>query len=376
MKILALSLLRLGDFFHQVHLLRDLSRRHPAAEIHVLIFADSKIAVSLFPEFHFHILPRQEMQQELVERHRSWRRAVYLLRQKVTALNSENFSTIYNLTHTAFSARLMDALVASDKHGLQFVEGKAQVATQALKYVNDVWALEPEPLFNWVDATALSAELNEPPLMPTPARRKSGEIWLQPLTSDLKKNWEIPKWRELAARLRNQNVAYRFISAPGEGPVLSTVLGEAVTEIKFSEIREQKENCALLVCGDTSVLHFAVLEEIPVLGLYIGPANPYKTPPRQVGAGIWWSHVPCAPCAHRSGCSQSTQRCSEALSVDQVELSILANRKEIEFGANLSNEQASFGEVNSFGRLRLRRTRVGSEDERNRRISTRGSESA
>ena len=53
------------------------------------------------------------------------------------------------------------------------------------------------------------------------------------------------------------------------------------TALKFEEIRRRSESCQLLVAGDTSVLHFAALEGIPVAGLYLGPANVCKTPPRQ-----------------------------------------------------------------------------------------------
>lgn len=362
MRILTLSLLRLGDFFHHVHLLREIRRKSasPGVEIHVLAFSDCQVAAKLFPEFHFHFIPRLEMQTELVERHRSWRRAVHLLRENVRLLNEYDFSEALNLTHTHFSARIMDLIRCEQKRGLQYVNGQAQLATPGLHYVNEIWAFENEPLFNWIDATAASLEIPEPPVLTSTSRAivTGQEVWLQPLTSDAKKNWSLPKWKDLARRLKKQGVAVRIIAAPGEAALLSTALGEDVFELTFEEIRLRAPDCQLLVAGDTSVLHFAVLEGIPVMGLYLGPANPYKTPPRQRNAMVWWGHVGCSPCAHRAGCSQPSRVCEESLGTESVELSILAKLKSVEIGSHLVNADAWYGEVQSFGRVHFRRFHV------------------
>lgn len=367
MRILALSLLRLGDLFHHVHLLRELKRRAEAGrnasvEVHVLAFTDAKPAAKLFPEFHFHFIPRAELQTELVERHRSWRRALQLLKTSIRELNEYDFTQTYNLTHTSFSGRIMDLINCPEKKGLRFENGRAVLDSQGLRYVNEIWAFEKEPLFNWIDATAASIDAAEPPIMMA-ERRDRGEVWLQPLTSDSKKNWSIPKWRELAKRLRAQNTPFRFVAAPGEGAVLSTALGEDVYEMTFQAIREVRDKCALLVAGDTSVLHFAVLEKIPVMGIYLGPANPYKTPPRQKGAAIWWSPVGCSPCGHRSLCRQATHVCEEALGAEEVELAILAKLKNIDIASHLTDASAFYGEVQSFGRVHFRRNHAEAQPE-------------
>lgn len=369
MRILALSLLRLGDLFHHVHLLREIKRRAEAAgragavELHVLAFTDARAAEKLFPEFRFHFIPRAELQTELVERHRSWRRALHLLKTAVRDLNEYDFALTYNLTHTAFSGRLMDLIACPEKKGLRFEDGRAVLDSQGLRYVNEIWAFEKEPLFNWVDATAASVDAVEPPILAA-ERREGGEVWLQPLTSDAKKNWPIPRWRELARRLRAQRTPFRFIAAPGEGALLAAALGEDVYEMTFQALREARERCALLVAGDTSVLHFAVLERIPVMGLYLGPANPFKTPPRQKGAAIWWAPVGCSPCGHRSTCSQATHACAEALGAEEVELAVLARLRNIDIGSHLTEARALYGEVQSFGRVHFRRTHAEAESGR------------
>lgn len=370
MKILCVSLLRLGDLFHHLHILRVLRERHPFAEIHVLVFSEAAAARGLYPEFRFHVINRTELQRELVERHRTWRRAVQLLGEQIVGLNAMGFERIYNLTHTHFSARMMDLLSAKQKYGVRFENQTACLEGRELRYVNEVWSQESRPLLNWIEATAASVELPTPRLPSSPVRRREGEVWLQVLTSDQKKNWDIRRWRKLADLLRQQGQACRFICAPGEGPLLQTILGEdwalQVEEMSFLQMRERKQECTLLIAGDTSVLHFATLEGVPVMGIYVGSANPFKTPPWQQGARIWWAQVACSPCGHRSECSQTRHLCGDQLQPEGIAASVKALLKQTEFVDSFHGEAVHFGEIDSLGRLKLRRDHV----ERSRRAFT------
>lgn len=361
MKVLALSLLRLGDFFHHVHLLREMqTATYPQQVVHVLCFDDCRIAEALFPEFRFHFICRKDLQYELVEGHRNWLSAVSQLLNRVDEINRENFQGIYNLTHTQFAARLMQLLEAPNKVGLQYQEGRPLMAGQALRYVNDIWSVEREPLLNWIDATAASLGLSEPVVAMARRVPTAKEVWLQPLTSEARKNWPLDSWKQLADRLAVANIKVRVIAGPGEEELLRPFFGQALQVMTFAEIRSKRDDCRLFVSGDTSVLHFAVLEEIPVMGLYLGPANPFKTGPRQWGAAVWWASLDCAPCGHRGACTQNSMRCHEALQVENVELSILANLKEMKVGSRLDSAVAFFGEVQTFGRVHFRRMNVES----------------
>ena len=83
---LCVSLLRLGDFFHHVHLLKNMD-----GNIHILAFDEVKPAAKLFPEYKFHFISRSELQFELVEKHRNWRRAIYLLKKELSPLQIIQF---------------------------------------------------------------------------------------------------------------------------------------------------------------------------------------------------------------------------------------------------------------------------------------------
>ena len=160
MSTLCLSLLRLGDFFHHVHILNGIE-----GEVHILAFDEVKPAAALFPQYKFHFIDRGALQFELVENHRNWKRAVYLLGQSIQKLNKNRFDRVLNLTHTTFAARILDLIAASKKEGLHFDNGRVHGWNPILKYINDIWREEDAPLMNWVDVTALSLGLQEPAVM-------------------------------------------------------------------------------------------------------------------------------------------------------------------------------------------------------------------
>lgn len=308
-----MSFLRIGDFFQHVHLLRELTRSQ-ARQITIFGFTELNPAVSLFPEFTFELVSRDEILQDLTRRELPWYRAGWRLEKHLHRLNRKPWDLIINLSHTLFSARLMDCLSANEKWGTQFQDGKSGGWNPWIAEMNNNWIDNPKPEFTYVELLAQGMGISLPP--GPPAERKGAEIWLQPLTSDPKKNWSLGSWRQLYQHLKKSNVV-RVICAPREAELLSPHF-EYVDALSFADIRQQRKNCRLLVCGDTSVIHFAALEGIPTLGLYLGSANPHKTPPRQAQSTIAVGEVPCWPCPHRSPCTQTRHKCGESLSVKHV----------------------------------------------------------
>ncbi|PWU14775.1 MAG: hypothetical protein C5B49_12675 [Bdellovibrio sp.] len=319
LKILVLSFLRLGDFFQQAHLLRAMTDD----EIHVSGFDELAPAVPLFPEWRFHLYPRRQF--HLQDQRRPWYRGAYLLEQLIESLDRESFHKIYNFTHTRFSARLMDCLRGGEKVGVQFAEGRAAGWTPALREFNDQWIETSFPRLSYIDFLAEALSLPSPPLVE--ARPLAGTppqtgaqphlqrpVWLQPLTSDDKKNWHLSSWRELCQRLDGL-----IVGAPAESDILRRHFPDCkIAALSLLEMKRQAEDCRLLISGDTSVLHFAVLFGIPTLGLFLGPANPRKTAPRQRGAHVLWPQAPCSPCFHSGTCHQARHHCAERLRADQV----------------------------------------------------------
>lgn len=307
MTTIVLSFLRLGDFFQHVPLLRALTTSRPGS-ITVLGFTELKAAVDLFPEFQFHLIAREEMLEDMSRKDSPWYRAGWILEKYVRAID-HSADLLVNLSHTKFSARLMDCLKAAEKWGVQFENGRSAGWNPWLKAMNENWVENREPQLTYTDFLARAMGLTL--TAPTAPNTEGGEIWLQPLTSDEKKNWSMGNWQYLAKQLSKSHPV-KVICAPSEQKILSPWFAE-VHAMTFAEIRAHKDNCRLFVSGDTSVIHFAALEMIPTLGIYLGSANPYKTAPRQIGAWIVTGNESCWPCAHRAPCSRASHLCGEAV---------------------------------------------------------------
>lgn len=311
MSIVALSFLRLGDFFQHLHLL-------PRGEedVHVLGFTELAPARELYPWIHFHLLDRKELFLDLTRKDRPWYRAVHEVESFAAGVPRARL--LINFTHTLFSARMMDLLEAEDIRGARFHQGRTAGWNPALREFNETWIGNKTPRWNYIDFLAEALELPKPPPVPCSAPRE-GEIWLQPFTADEKKNWPLEKWFRLFARLSAAGHRVRVIGAPSEGERLTKCFPPThVSLLSFADIRRRKDQCRLLVCGDTSVIHFAALEGMRVLGIYLGPANPLKTAPRVTEATVVSGLVPCSPCGHKEACSQALHECAEDLTDSQI----------------------------------------------------------
>lgn len=337
MKILTLSLLRIGDFFQQVHLLRKVEADLSPAEIHIVAFDEAKAAAALFPSWRFHFIPRLELQRDLIEKDRPWYRALALFEQTLSEVLSTEWDLILNPTHTSFSARLMDCFSGHEKRGVRFEMGHTEGWNQELRFLNDHYRSQKKPDSTWIELTskALGFELSPPS-----AERKivGSEIWLNPLTSDHRKNWPLKYWQRLADMLVTTGHQVRILGAPGESSWVQTQFPTFPSGAwSFAEMSSKVRDCALTVSGDTSVPHFLALHQVPLLTLFLGPANPFKTPPRALNSWLMGVDLECAPCEHRGACTLPSRICDQAITVREVYQKVL----------NLvgrSNEQTGYSE--------------------------------
>ncbi len=318
MKILALSLLRIGDFFQQVHLFQQVLTQFPKGELHLVCFSDIKGVEKLYPNWKFHFIPRNAIQRELVERDRPWYRGLYLMEESLHSVFSTEWQLVLNPTNSSFSARLMDCIQGADKRGTQFKDGQTAGWNQELHYLNDYYRSLPKPEETWIEITSKALGFSLPPAPPI-RLREQGEIWLNPLTSDSRKNWPFANWKSLANIFVELNHKVRILGSPGERDWIAKHFPKVNCGAwSFSELRDQAENCRLLISGDTSVPHLLALERVPMITLFLGPANTYKTSPRLSGISNLCVKVPCGPCEHRGTCSQPTQICEDSIRVREV----------------------------------------------------------
>lgn len=194
MKILVISLLRLGDILLHAELVRSLKAQYPKAEIHFLINKQFQSVQSILPAVsQWHLLDRQFLQQVLVEQHQSPLAAFDNLKNTIDSLNAEKFDLLLNATHNLFSVRLTDLIEAKEKRGAVFHNGKKVAFSSSwLNYFNDHYSELNGSRFHYVELLhrALGIEM----LNPQNAEiRTEGPIYLQVLTADVKKigDWII-----------------------------------------------------------------------------------------------------------------------------------------------------------------------------------------
>lgn len=321
MKVLVVSLLRIGDFFQQVPHLRALGEKH---DVHVLVNESLRSVTGLFPEFRYHFFPRERLQDLLASPNCHLLSAFQELREVFENLNRENFQEIQNWTHNFLSARLLDLLQAPAKTGARFHDGQLVHSPGTQVYLNEVWGPSSRPSFQWMDAVQMAVKSPRTGLL-TADFHRHGPIYLQIFTSDQKKNWPQSSWVQLAQDLRELGEDVRILCAPFElEKMRADFYAFRVEVLSWTDLQAALGRAKLVVSGDTSIVHLAALNRAPVLGLYLGSADPYKTAPRQVGARVLWPEITCAPCRHSEECSQRRHLCSESLSVQTVYNEVVA----------------------------------------------------
>lgn len=324
MKILIVSLLRIGDLLAHNQLVGRIKKQIPGAEIHVLINDFCREASSCIPGITgWHIFPRTYIQEIVVKRIQSTSKAELVLEEMLTQLNGNKFDLILDCTHNRQSVAIMKLLDAKEKRGTKFgVSNKP--AQRWSVYLNEIVATEKNVPFQLIDA--LSASLgfsNSASLRKAHDRVDKSGICLQVLTSDQKKNWSLRQWKELIIGLQLAFPLKKLtvLCAPAEIETIKGMFATLNIEISAGTFLQTKEFLAsseLLITGDTSIQHLAASAGCPILSLFLGGADVTKTAPYCDGAYLLKSLETCQPCWHSDPCSREQHFCSINLQSDDV----------------------------------------------------------
>jgi len=153
-------------------------------------------------------------------------------------------------------------------------------------------------------------------------------VALHPGTSEFArfKRWPLPRYAELARRLRERGVSVAVSVGPGEEPLrdamqaavpgIPVILGAALGLVDLAGVYAR---CDLLVAADTGPLHLAAAAGARVLALF-GPKDETLYGPRGTGHAVAFHDVPCRPCKRRDCVSP---QCVLGLDVDRVERLVL-----------------------------------------------------
>lgn len=327
MKILVISLLRLGDLLMQKHLLAGLLKKYPNAEIHFLIRSEFQSIEFFFPEvkkfFHFDGLRWQSLMQK---QNQNILRPLKELTDLLDRLNNEKFNLIMNWTHQKGSAYLVELIDANEKLGLQTRQGQFFLGDNIwLKEFNNHFGTLGPSKYHYLEylSRIFEIELQPPPkVLRSYVPGQVNRVIVQPLTSDAKKNWALKNFRKWI-QLHRENFPLDLISligSPSESQILHDEFkNEHIHILSLADAYELLLDSHVLVTGDTAIKHLGAWAQITTIELALGSAQPSKTGAWQSPQYVLEPKVSCHPCPHTQNCSQSSHLCGEALSAESIE---------------------------------------------------------
>lgn len=323
MKILVLSLLRLGDIIQQEPLLRALRAKHPEAEIHLLVnrqFAQvEKLLQGLVDRYIY--FDREMIQRGLGEGGFNILWSFSQVQELVKSLDVEHYDMAFNFTHNKLSGYLLGALEIPVKKGLYHSEGRFRgLDNRWIRYFNERFAGSQKSLFHYVELLGNSFDLPVQPQV-RGEKKKNKRILFQCLTSNEKKNWGLENFAQLKRTIEVALVDYKvqILGASFEKETLLQAFAEKDLLIcDLNEARRHLQDCALLVTGDTSIKHLAAQLGTPLVELVLGSSDATKTGAFIQGARMLTAQVPCSPCGHSQECSQPSHLCAQDITVEKV----------------------------------------------------------
>ncbi len=345
MKILIVSLLRLGDIVLSAPVVRALKDKYPNAQVDLLINSQFSSVTNLIPGVHrVHLFERDLIQKGLGEADRPLFESFSRLENLVDELNANDYDQVINLTHNRLSGWLMGLISARAKVGLVFdPAGRASFGHGWFRFLNNQVEADGSETFHFTDVFGFGLgldfeSLRQPSLVETETGRREvdaltsnsadGIVVIQALTSDVKKDWGFSRWSRAIESLARANERARFvvIGAPSERDRLASLVSELVTrgvraelailglEGAFSLLKRAK----LLITGDTSIKHLAAAARTPIVEITLGSSDAYRTGAYVNGAIILQSRETCAPCVHSKPCHRASHLCAERLPTDGV----------------------------------------------------------
>ncbi len=341
MKILVVSLLRLGDFVMHVPAIAGLKNKYPRAKIDVLCHRPVAAMQPMLPIVdRWWTLDRDELQAGLGRAEIPMLTAFDVLREQCEAINAEKYDLIVNLTQTHFSGYLMGYFVARAKLGLTHnPNGGSDFHSPWFRYLDE--HADDRDVFHFADVFAQASETfgeaRRWPLVLTPKGDAEvralglprGREWIaiQALTSDDKKNWGVETWATWLAQMRERRPGSHFvlIGAPNEKERLQAILERVADSEKFialailslEGVLSLLQRVTLLVTGDTSIKHLANAGRCRVVELALGSSDFRRTGIYRDNSLIVSAKLACAPCPHSGGCTQSRHECARQVGANE-----------------------------------------------------------
>lgn len=314
MKVLFLSLLRIGDFFMHLQLADAYRKKHPDADIHFLVndLISDEIK-SLFPYYKYYSFNRFELQKSINTFEAPLLYPVWELKSVVEALNSEEYDLIADLSYQKQGTLFLNLIDSKEKMGVLDWERRIYTNPEVESFLSHF--SNKKHSVHYLDELKKVLGLE---LLPQESKTKSSSkiISFQLTTSDTKKNYDLSRGKVVIQAVKQALPDYQlqiFCTEKEYDLFKRHFAKEDLLQSGFRKIYEVLMESKLLVSLDTSIKHLAALTQTPVLELSIGSSHPFKTASYNTKSYILSAHQTCRPCDHSSKCPYLRNLCQDSI---------------------------------------------------------------
>jgi ADP-heptose:LPS heptosyltransferase len=328
MRIGLLNLTRFGDLVQTSPLLAGLRKRHPEAEIHLIVKSRFREIAALLPGVdRVWEIDGDALARALADPACSFMDGYRAVRRIADELGALELDVAYNLTHSRGSAVLMSLLQARERVGYAIDrEGLRLVSNPWLGHLATLVRARRLSRFNLVDiylgAAGLAGSGERLGVrVPAAARAAAAErvaegdgplLAVQLGASSDAKTWGVAHCaaalQALAARLPGLRCALvgvaeeraRADELRARCPALPVV--DLIGQTSIAELAAVLERCRLLLTGDTGTMHLAAAVGARTCAVFVGLGNPWETAAYGEGHLALSSRLACAPCQHDVRC--------------------------------------------------------------------------
>ena len=337
-KILVLSITRLGDIVQSIPFFRRLRLRHPQSEIHVLVEACFADVMHVVPDVdRVHTVRLEDLIPNLASgRLHNLGQATSFYRRLVADLRAENYSEVWNLTHTRPSM-VLNFLVAGERgRGVTLDErGLQRVNSPWLTYFFATNLARPWCQFNLVDIYAncvsgvdwragrdLSFREDAVPQRATGPCAGRTRIAIHAGASQKSKQWPVEAFRRVAERLAGHSACEIVLIGGRRDVALAEAFRgiprvvNAIGQTSVPGLASLLSSCDLLVSNDSGPMHVAAAVKTPVIAITIGSALGSETAPYGEGHLVIEPDSTCFPCSPQHPCADTA--CAVRVSAQAV----------------------------------------------------------
>ncbi len=386
MKILVMSLTRMGDLVQATPVIAGLRQKHPQAEITLMVSSDFAGFLPRIPGIDASLVLdiRQFMRDEGTAGC-SWVTLYRYLEGFMNGVRQRSFDLVVNLSHSRLSALMIHYLKIPKVCGFACNEtgdrmtlhpwmqyfgtepfnrilnpyNLVEIFTRAVDVAPEDQRIRLEPPEN--GETALPPELG--------IACDDGERWIgiQAGSSLEGRRWPAAAFAELADQLaETRDAKILLFGVASETPIAREIASrmrhadrvvDCTGKTSIPQLMALLERCEYLVTNDTGTMHIAAALGTPIVGLFFAHAHPYETGPYAPGHVIFQARIACAPCSYGAKCNNVV--CIDKVRPAQVLKMIETHRDEGRW--SLPADMGPLDEVNVFetrfgedGRLSLR----------------------